>query len=348
MIKRTFLATAVLTVLLVPGVARASSGEALVWEETRQEIPNGGEISLWQQFNLQGGMVPQCQAEVPATLVTNGQPSDSVSGPASPQWSECGSSVVLGGFTTLEFNPQAITATASPGISITEGNGCTYAISKIEGSSSGPGSEGEAVWEISGTAGLRSGTPCATERHVEGVIELFPRAAGSPLPWRSLEAIEKEKGEREAKEKAAKEATEAKEKAAREEKERHETEAAVTSVANVLFPSGASAHIKKLLKANGWSFAFAAPWPGELVIEWYEVPKESHSSKTVHPVLVAAGRASFTTVNHGNVRVRLTAKGKRLLKKAKKLTVTAKGTFLSFSRPALRAQKTFTLRRQRQ
>ena len=48
---------AVVSVLLAPGTACASSGEALVWEETRQQIPNGSEISLWEQFNLQGGAV---------------------------------------------------------------------------------------------------------------------------------------------------------------------------------------------------------------------------------------------------------------------------------------------------
>ena len=215
MIKHTILATAVLTVLLVPGVARASGGEALVWEETRQEIPNGSEISLWEQFNLQPGQVPPCQAEVPATLVTNGQSTDSVSGPASPAWSECGSVTVTGGFTSVQFDPQTVTATAVPAISIAEPDGCVYEIGKVEGSYSAIGTEERAAWKIAGTATLTKGTPCTAGLALEGFIELFPRGAGSPLPWRSLESLEGEAKQREAKEKAATEARESKERAAR-------------------------------------------------------------------------------------------------------------------------------------
>jgi hypothetical protein len=334
MMKRTILAGAVLTVLLVPGVSRASSGQALVWRETRQEIPNGSEISLWEQFNLERGKIP-CQAEGPATLTVNGQSTDSVSGPSSPGWSECGSVAVTGGFTSVQFDPQTVTATADPAISIAEPAGCVYEIGEVEGSYSAIGAEELAAWKIAGSATLTKGTPCSAELHLEGFIELFPRGAGSPLPWRSLESLEREAKERESEERAA-----------REEKEHHEAESALTALTNALFPSGMSARISGLLKANGWGVSFAAPWPGELVINWYEVPKGAHLSKKPHPTLVASGRASFTTDSQTRkVTIRLTAKGQRLLKKAKRISLTAKGAFLSFSKPALIVQKTFALRR---
>lgn len=335
MMKRTLLATAVLTVLLVPGVARASSGEALVWEETRQEIPSGSEISLWEQFNLQPGEVPQCQADGPATLVTNGQSTDSVSGPASPAWSECGSVAVTGGFTSVQFDPQVVTAAAVPAITIAEPDGCVYEIGKVEGSYSAVGMEERAAWKIAGTADLTKGTPCGAELHLEGFLELFPRGPGSPLPWRSLESLEREATAREANERAA-----------REGSERHEADSALTSLANALFPRGMSARSNRLLKAKGWSISFTAPWPGELVIKWYDVPKGAHLSKKLHPTLVASGRASFMTDRTTRkVTVGLTAKGRRLLKKTKRVTLTAKGSFLSFSRPALMVQKRFALTR---
>lgn len=335
---------AVVSVLLAPGIACASSGEALVWEETRQEIPNGGEISLWEQFNLQGGAVPQCQAEVPATLVTNGQSTDNVSGPASPSWSECGSVTVTGGFTSVEFDPQKVTATAVPAISIAEPSGCVYSVGKVEGTYSPVGPQEEAVWQTVGNATLSRGTRCSAELHLEGDIELFPRGAGSPLPWRSLEAIEKEKTEKESKEKVAREEAEAKEKATRKEKERHEIESGTASLKKVLFPTGKAARTKTLL-ARGWSVAFTAPWMGELVLDWYQVPKAAHLSSEPRPVLVASGRASFTTGRSHKITIRLTSKGRRLLKKAKSVNLTAKGAFLSFSKPALTVQKTFVLRR---
>ena len=76
------------------------------------------------------------------------------------------------------------------------------------------------------------------------------------------------------------------------------------------------------------------------------MPKGAHLSKKPHPTLVASGKASFTTDSTTRkVTIRLTAKGQRLLKKARRVALTAKGAFLSFSKPALMVQKTFTLRR---
>ncbi len=346
MIKRSVLASAVLMVLVVPGAARASGGQALVWEETRQEIPNGSEISLWEQFDLQPGQIPPCQADAPATLVTNGQTTDSVSGPASPPWDECGSVVVTGGFTSIQFDPQTVTAAAAPAIAITEPDGCVYEIGQIEGTYSPIGTEELASWQIAGNATLTKGTPCSAALHLEGFIELFPRGAGSPLPWRSLESLQREATERETKEKEAREAKEAKERAAKEEKEHHEAESALTSLTNALFPSGRSARIKELLKAKGWGIEFTPPWPGELVINWYQVPKGAHLSKKPHPMLVASGRARFTTdLTPRKLTIRFTPKGQRLVKEAKHVTLTAKGAFLSLSKPALVVQKRFALRR---
>jgi len=237
----------------------------------------------------------------------------------------------------VQFDPQTVTATALPAISIAEPDGCAYELGKAEGSYSAVGEEERAAWKVTGSATLAKGTPCSPELHVEGFIELFPRGAGSPLPWKSLESLEREQKEREAQEKAGREA-----------KERQEAESALASLANALFPTATSTRINGLLKANGWAVSFTAPWAGELVINWYQVPHGAHLSKKPHPTLVASGRADFTTGSATRkVTIRLTAKGQQLLNKAKGVTLTATGAFLSFSKPALTVKKTFTLKRAR-
>jgi hypothetical protein len=61
------------------------------------------------------------------------------------------------------------------------------------------------------------------------------------------------------------------------------------------------------------------------------------------PVLVASGRASFSKAGHGTVTVRLNGRGKRLLKNAHRLKLTAKGTFAPHAHSSVSATKTFVL-----
>lgn len=346
MAKRAILAAAV-SVLLVPGIARASGGEALVWEETRQEIPSGAEISLWEQLDVQGGQVPQCQAEEPATLVTNGQSSDSVSGPASPSWSECGAFSVTGGFTSVEFDPQKVVATAVPAISITEPSGCVYNVSKVEGTVT-QGLEQQAAWQIAATGTLSHGTPCSAELHLEGVIELFPRSAGSPLPWRSLEAIEKEKSEKESKEKAAQEE---KERAAREQQERtrkatEEAEEAQiqTGLYKMLFPSGKAAKLATLLKKGSWRVSYRAASAGTLTIAWYHVTSGAFLGPKGN-LLVARGTVEYGQTGTKTLIVKLTKKGSQLLKTQKGIKLVGDATFAREAKPTVTALKWVVLKR---
>ena len=61
------------------------------------------------------------------------------------------------------------------------------------------------------------------------------------------------------------------------------------------------------------------------------------------PVLVASGEVSFPAAGTGKLKLRLTAAGKRLLKKAKQLKLKAKGTFTPTGKAATVTTKTFSL-----
>lgn len=84
-----------------------------------------------------------------------------------------------------------------------------------------------------------------------------------------------------------------------------------------------------LLKHGGYSFSFDALTAGRLSVQWLYLPpgaKLARHSKT-KPVLVASGQASFAAPGTGQVKLKLTAQGKRLLRRGKHVRIMAKGTF---------------------
>ncbi len=96
---------------------------------------------------------------------------------------------------------------------------------------------------------------------------------------------------------------------------------------NVLGPSGKGATIGQLLKHGSYAFSFTAPGAGRLVISWYSVPKGARIAKAKKPVLVASSRVVLHKTGRANIKIVLTAIGRKLLKRVKHLTLTAKGTF---------------------
>ncbi len=112
----------------------------------------------------------------------------------------------------------------------------------------------------------------------------------------------------------------------------------------VLGPSGKGARIGQLLKHGSYSCSFTAPSGGRLVISWYSVPKGTHITKAKKPVLVASSSVVFHKTGRANIKIALTAKGRKLLKGAKHLTLTAKGTFAPTGQAATSTTKTFTLK----
>jgi hypothetical protein len=122
------------------------------------------------------------------------------------------------------------------------------------------------------------------------------------------------------------------------------------SLLRQLAPQGKAAKIAALLKQHGYVVSFTALSAGKLVIGWYYLPAGAHLTLAKpkpkpKPVLVATGKATFSQAGTQTLTITLTANGKQLLKHAKRLQLTAKGTFTSAGKPATVATKTFTLTR---
>ncbi len=112
-----------------------------------------------------------------------------------------------------------------------------------------------------------------------------------------------------------------------------------------LAPEGRAAKIAALRKSDGFTFTFKALEAGTAVVDWYQDPSgAATTSSKPKPLLVASGRASFSAAGTGKLKVNLTAAGKRLLKKAGSLKLTAKGMFTPSGAAAVTATKTFVLK----
>jgi hypothetical protein len=99
------------------------------------------------------------------------------------------------------------------------------------------------------------------------------------------------------------------------------------ALSSVLKPRGKAAKIGRLLRNGGYSFSFAAPSAGRLVIDWYLVANGTHGAKAKKPVLVASASVVFHNAVKATIKVSLTGKGRKLLKNAKRVKLTAKATF---------------------
>jgi hypothetical protein len=114
-----------------------------------------------------------------------------------------------------------------------------------------------------------------------------------------------------------------------------------------LRPKGRAAKIAALLK-HGYRLAFHALTGGKLTIDWYFLPRGAHLSKLKakpRPVLVATGKVTITKAGTTKLRIRLTHAGKKLLKRSKRVALTAQGKFARTGFATITAAKRFTLKR---
>jgi hypothetical protein len=111
-----------------------------------------------------------------------------------------------------------------------------------------------------------------------------------------------------------------------------------------LRPSPAQARIGALLK-GGIAIAFTAPEAGAATIAWYYLPPGARLSKATKPVVVASGQLTFSAAGTAPIKVKPTAVGRRLLKHAGRIKLTAKGTFTPTGKTPITATRTFVLRR---
>lgn len=86
------------------------------------------------------------------------------------------------------------------------------------------------------------------------------------------------------------------------------------------------AHIKAIMKTGSFWFSFIAPWEGQLEVLWYQIVKGAHGAKSKQ-LLLAQSTTSFTGSRKGTIRLKLTAKGRQVLKNKKRLSLKAKAIF---------------------
>ncbi len=113
-------------------------------------------------------------------------------------------------------------------------------------------------------------------------------------------------------------------------------------------PAGRAGRIAAILKAGGYALMFDAPESGTALVSWYLLPAGAHLASARHartPVLIASGRRSFSAAGAQRVLLKLTAAGKALLRHARRVKLTAKGTFTPTGGVAVTTMKAFTVGR---
>jgi hypothetical protein len=109
-----------------------------------------------------------------------------------------------------------------------------------------------------------------------------------------------------------------------------------------IVPTGKDAAIQTLLRRGGYAYRCSALSWGRMAISWYRVQRGARIAGP-RSVLVASGRQTFRTFGAATLRIRLTRRGRQLLRHVKRLKLTGRATFNPKSRPTVRAASTFTL-----
>jgi hypothetical protein len=112
------------------------------------------------------------------------------------------------------------------------------------------------------------------------------------------------------------------------------------AVRRALVPSGRGAKIGTLVRRGRYLASFHAPGLGRLTLAWYK-PAARHR----RPTLLASVTAIFAHASTRTIAITLSAKGKRLLKHASRMGVSARGSFVANASSPVSTTATFTLHR---
>jgi hypothetical protein len=112
-----------------------------------------------------------------------------------------------------------------------------------------------------------------------------------------------------------------------------------------LMPSGKASKIRALLKHGGLSLPVQGLGAGTLTVQWFVVPPGAKLAKRAKakPLLVAAGKLTLAPAGAGTLKLHLTAAGRRLLGRARRLKVIARGAFVASSGTSVSATKALLL-----
>jgi hypothetical protein len=117
-----------------------------------------------------------------------------------------------------------------------------------------------------------------------------------------------------------------------------------TLFARALRPTGPGARIATLLKRGAFAASLRAFGPGKAMIDWYRLSHgAAHASRQTPPVLVATGHIGFRRAGTARVEVKLTRAGVRLLRRSRRLALSAKGMFVPNGAEAIKATRGFLL-----
>ncbi len=117
-----------------------------------------------------------------------------------------------------------------------------------------------------------------------------------------------------------------------------------SALVRALRPVGSAARIAALRHKGSYAMRFQALIPGSLRVSWSYLPSATRAAKA-KPVTVAVGRAGISRAGTVSVKIVLSAAGRRLLKHARHIAITARGSFSATGRAALVAAVRFTLAR---
>jgi hypothetical protein len=117
------------------------------------------------------------------------------------------------------------------------------------------------------------------------------------------------------------------------------------ALVKALAAAGPGAKLGQLLKRGGLVASINAPSAGQLLISWYLVPKGAHLTNAKQPMLVATGRAALKHAGKVKVKIALTRKGRKLLKPAMRIKLTAKGSFTPTGAATTTTTRAITLKR---
>ncbi len=128
----------------------------------------------------------------------------------------------------------------------------------------------------------------------------------------------------------------------------HITAAQIAALlAGQLLPGGKNARIKALLKHGGFSVKVRALEAGSLTLAWYSPARGAKLAKRTRPkpVLVASAHHTFSGPAAATIKIKLTAAGRKLLRRARRVKLTGRGTFTPLGGPGVSAARAFVLKR---
>jgi hypothetical protein len=110
-----------------------------------------------------------------------------------------------------------------------------------------------------------------------------------------------------------------------------------------------AAKLATLAQNSVLGLAFHSSGPGVLTITLYDASPSGKLARMsrAKPILVGVGRHRFSGAATARIKIKLTPTGKALLKHAKRLTLTVKGTFKPHGKAAVTNIETFVLRGKR-